>query len=283
MAPVLLTKRIEFAASHRYHNPRWDAGTNRAAFGACNNPHGHGHNYLVEVTVGGDVDPVTGMVVNLYDLKQVLEQVLIEFDHKHLNLDTPYFATLIPTTENIARVLWRLLSQHPEIGELTKLTLYEDEDLSAVIAPADMQAEPGSALVSRRYRFSSGHDLRAAGVSGPERDSLYGGCHSGDSHGHDYTLEVAVTGLIDADTGMVTDLAALDRLVADRVVSRFDGRQLAGGPLMGGGPPTGERLARAIWRTLAPAIPKGRLQRVALVDGHGRAFECREEAQAPTR
>jgi 6-pyruvoyltetrahydropterin/6-carboxytetrahydropterin synthase len=283
MATVLLTKRIEFAASHRYHNPRWDAGRNRAVFGACNNPHGHGHNYLLEVTIGGDVDPVTGMVVNLYDLKQVLEEVLVAFDHKHLNLDTPYFTALIPTTENIARVLWRLLSQHPEIGELTKIALYEDEDLSAAITPADMQAEPGSALVSRRYRFSSGHDLRAADVSGPARASLYGTCHSGDGHGHDYTLEVAVGGMIDADTGMVTDLAALDGIVTDQVVRRFDGRQLADGPLMGGGPPTGERLARAIWRTLAPAIPKGRLHRVALMDGQGRAFECREEAQARSR
>ena len=105
MHTVRLTKRLEFSAAHRYHNPAWSEERNRAVFGRCNNPHGHGHNYLLEVTVAGAVDHVTGMVVNLYDLKTVLEQVLVEFDHKNLQEDTPYFSGRIPTTENFAVVL----------------------------------------------------------------------------------------------------------------------------------------------------------------------------------
>ena len=92
MAPVLLTKRIEFAAAHRYHRPEWDEAKNRAVFGRCYNPPAHGHNYLLDVTVSGEVDPKTGMVINLFDLKRVLLSVLEEFDHKNLNLDMPYFA-----------------------------------------------------------------------------------------------------------------------------------------------------------------------------------------------
>ena len=111
MASVLLNKRIEFCASHRYHKPEWDAAKNRATFGACNNDPGHGHNYMLEVTVAGEVDPQTGMVVNLFDLKRVLLQVLEEFDHKHLNLDLPYFEHQIPTSENIARPL-----SNPAVG-----------------------------------------------------------------------------------------------------------------------------------------------------------------------
>src|SRR5690348_6116432 len=102
MGNVRITKRIEFSASHRYHNSAWDEARNAAVFGECNLAHGHGHNYLLEVTIAGSVAPETGMVVNLFDLKQLLLEVLIGFDHKHLNLDTPYFTTRIPTTENIA-------------------------------------------------------------------------------------------------------------------------------------------------------------------------------------
>ena len=91
MAPVLLTKRIEFAAAHRYIKAEWDEAKNRAVFGPCYNPPAHGHNYMVEVTVLGEVDPKTGMVVNLFDLKRVLLNVLEEFDHKNLNLDMPLF------------------------------------------------------------------------------------------------------------------------------------------------------------------------------------------------
>lgn len=152
MATVLLNKRIEFCASHRYHKPEWDAAKNRAMFGACNNDPGHGHNYMLEVTVAGEVDPRTGMVVNLFDLKVVLLQVLEEFDHKHLNLDLPYFKEQIPTSENIARVLWDKLDAQRDIGTLQRLSLYEDEDLCA-----ELTAEAGLdvASVTRRYSFTA--------------------------------------------------------------------------------------------------------------------------------
>ena len=102
MSKVLLTKRIEFAAAHRYIKAEWDEARNRAVFGPCYNPPAHGHNYMVEVTVLGEVDPKTGMVVNLFDLKRILLNVLEEFDHKNLNLDMPYFESRIPTSQGRA-------------------------------------------------------------------------------------------------------------------------------------------------------------------------------------
>ncbi|MEK6532526.1 MAG: 6-carboxytetrahydropterin synthase, partial [Nitrospirota bacterium] len=87
MPSVLLTKRIEFAAAHRYIKPEWDEAKNRAVFGPCFNAPAHGHNYMLEVTVSGEVDPKTGMVINLFDLKQVLLAVIEEFDHMNFNLD----------------------------------------------------------------------------------------------------------------------------------------------------------------------------------------------------
>src|SRR5207245_10781183 len=95
MHTVRLTKRLEFSAAHRYHNPAWPEERNRAIFDRHNNP--HGHNYLLELTISRAIDPVTGMVINLYDLNQVLEQALVELDHKNVNEDTQYLNDSIGT------------------------------------------------------------------------------------------------------------------------------------------------------------------------------------------
>jgi len=128
----LLTKKMEFSASHRYWNPEWSEEKNREVFGKSAGPHGHGHNYSLEVTVEGEVDPRTGMIINLYDLKTIMKDVLEDFDHKHLNDDNPHFSELIPTTENIARVLWEIfegrLGQN-ESYRLYRIRLYETPDL----------------------------------------------------------------------------------------------------------------------------------------------------------
>lgn len=107
---VFITKRVEFCAAHRYQNPAWSDEENRRVFGKCWNPSGHGHNYILEVTVAGRPAPETGMVMDLKALKDLIAEVVIEqFDHKHLNLDVPYFKEKIPTTENLAVVIWELL------------------------------------------------------------------------------------------------------------------------------------------------------------------------------
>lgn len=247
MSAVLLTKRIEFAASHRYHKPEWDAAKNRAVFGACYNEPGHGHNYMLEVTVAGEVDQRTGMVVNLFDLKRVLLHVLEEFDHKHLNLDLPYFERQIPTSENIARVLWDKLQAQQNIGTLQRICLYEDEDLCA-----DLTAEAGLdvASVTRRYSFTAVHD---------------------DHRGHTWDLFVAVHGTIDRETGMVTDIVALDQLMKERVLSSFEGQDLR--IALATQSVTGEYLAKAVWDRIASAIPAGTLQLVKLVQTRDLSFE----------
>ena len=254
MASVLLTKRIEFSASHRYHNEAWDAARNRAVFGACNNAPGHGHNYLLDVTVSGEVDRYTGMVVNLFDLKRVLQEVLEDFDHNHLNLDTPYFKDAIPTTENIARVLWQRLETQKDIGRLHAIRLYEDEDLFADVTAA---AGLDVASVSRRYQFTAVYEGDAAS--------------GGNWNGHTYDLFVTVHGPIDRETGMVTDIAGLDRLVQEKVIQPFNGRELR--KILGIPSVTGEQLVRAIWDRLVKFVPSGNLDRVRLVQTRDLVFE----------
>lgn len=130
MAEASLTKSFEFSASHRYYRPEWPEEENRRIFGKCALPHGHGHNYLLEVTLKGPIDPVTGMVINLVDVKAAVEEVLAGFDHKHLNEDMEYFKERIPTTENLAMTLWGLIDRRlPQGPRLAALRLHEDEDL----------------------------------------------------------------------------------------------------------------------------------------------------------
>ena len=259
MAETLLTKRIEFAAAHRYHNEAWDAATNRRVFGACNNAPGHGHNYLLEVTVAGPVDRHTGMVVNLFDLKVVLQEVLEEFDHKHLNLDVPYFTKTVPTTENIATVLWGKLAARSEIGRLERIRLYEEDDLWADVTVKDQAGNRAS--LTRRYHFPA--SLPAANAQQGQA-------------GHNYALEVTVEGDIHPETGMVTDIGAVDRMVQELVVSRCTGRNLGQDPAFASRPLTGETLARFIWSLLAKALPSGRLQKIRLVESDDLSYEYAE-------
>ena len=127
---VYATRRFEFSAAHRYWRNDWSQAENEQVFGKCTSPYGHGHNYTLDVTIRGTPDPVTGMIMNMTELKTIVNGVLAAFDHKHLNEDTPYFKTLIPTTENIVRVLWQLIAPHmPGTIALARLRLYEMSDL----------------------------------------------------------------------------------------------------------------------------------------------------------
>src|SRR5258707_1338793 len=111
---VLLTRKIEFSASHVYHNPNLSAEENRRVFGKCNNPYRHGRNYVVGVSLSGDVDRATGMIANLADLDAFVErEVLDEFDHKSLNEDVPAFREKVPTTENLCMEIFQLLKNFP--------------------------------------------------------------------------------------------------------------------------------------------------------------------------
>ncbi len=127
---VYLTRKAEFSASHLYHNPALSAEENRRIFGKCNNPHGHGNNYTLEVTVKGEVDPRSGFVVDLKELKDILNrEVLDALDHRFLNKEVPEFAKQIPTTENIAIAVWQRLEPKLRRAKLHRVRLYETPDL----------------------------------------------------------------------------------------------------------------------------------------------------------
>ena len=127
---IYLTRKCEFSASHYYHNPEWSDEQNRHVFGKCANLNGHGHNYTLEVTVKGEIDPVTGFVVDLKKLKDILNREVVEaMDHRHLNKEVPEFASKIPTTENIAIAIWHRLADKLRVAKLHRVRLYELPDL----------------------------------------------------------------------------------------------------------------------------------------------------------
>jgi len=121
-------RRYMLSASHRLHTDALSAEENRATYGKCNNPHGHGHNYVVEVLVGGAVDPETGMVVNMATLDEVVQKRVMErFDHTNLNLDS-LFVNCVPTTENLCRAVFELLKDALPCGELERVRVEETEN-----------------------------------------------------------------------------------------------------------------------------------------------------------
>jgi 6-pyruvoyltetrahydropterin/6-carboxytetrahydropterin synthase len=120
-------RRYTLSASHRLHNQALTAEANRAIYGKCNNPLGHGHNYVVEVLAGGPVDAETGMVVNMAALDEAVRaRVMERFDHANLNLD-PVFENRVPTTENLCRVVFELLAGSIEPAELVRVRVEETE------------------------------------------------------------------------------------------------------------------------------------------------------------
>ena len=130
---ILLTRRAEWSAAHYYRVETWSEEENLRRFGKCANRNGHGHNYAVEVTVAGEVDPQTGFVVDLKWLKDLLErEVLAAYDHRHLNLEVPEFRDVLPTTENIAIAIWtRLEGKLAGGAALHQVRVYEAPDLFA--------------------------------------------------------------------------------------------------------------------------------------------------------
>lgn len=142
---VFLTRVYEFCASHRLHEPSMSAAENRTIFGKCNNPNGHGHNYVVEVTVKGEVDPRTGVIGNLDEMDRLVNEKVVEYlDHHHLNTDVPEFDDLNPTAENIARVIWDRLDANPGGAKLHRIRLYETARNIATYYGPSGDDSPGS-------------------------------------------------------------------------------------------------------------------------------------------
>jgi 6-pyruvoyltetrahydropterin/6-carboxytetrahydropterin synthase len=129
MAKVTITRRLAFSAAHRVHNPALSDAENARLFGKCNNPNWHGHNYTLEVSVQGEIDPTTGYVMDLGHLRDLIRSEVVDrMDHANLNLDVDFLKGVIPTAENIAVAIWRILEPALRPARLRRIRLWESEN-----------------------------------------------------------------------------------------------------------------------------------------------------------
>ncbi len=210
----VINRRAQFSASHRYWLEELSQAENQQRFGPCTRAPGHGHNYVLYVSMEGDLDEY-GMVLNLSDVKQVIKrEVTSQLDFSHLNDVWPEFQSGLPTTENMARVIWQRLAPHLP---LVNIQLFEHPELWA-----DYQGNDMEALLTISTHFSAAHRLASPRLSYEENCEIYGKCARPHGHGHNYHLEVTVKGQIDPRTGMLADLAQLQQVIEDQVVEPFD-------------------------------------------------------------
>lgn len=210
----IIWRRAEFAASHRYWLPELSEAENYARFGKTANFPGHGHNYVLQVGMVGEVDAY-GMVLNLSDVKKVIRREVIDhLNFAYLNTAWPEFERTLPTTEWIAQVCWQRLADHLP---LVALQVYEHPELWA-----EYRGEPMETYLTIRTHFSAAHRLALDSLSFEENSEIYGLCARPHGHGHNYFLDVTVVGATDPRTGMIVDLVALQDAVEAHVVKPFD-------------------------------------------------------------
>jgi 6-pyruvoyltetrahydropterin/6-carboxytetrahydropterin synthase len=210
----IVNRRAQFSASHRYYLPELSEAENFQKFGLCAKFPGHGHNYVLFVSLMGEVDEY-GMVLNLSDVKHVIKkEVTSQLDYSFLNDAWSEFQETLPTTENIARVIWQKLTPHLPV---VRVQLFEHPELWADYTGNGME---GYLTVSTH--FSAAHRLAHPRLSDEENANIYGKCARPNGHGHNYHLEVTVKGQIDERTGMLIDLGALNQAIEEFVIEPFD-------------------------------------------------------------
>lgn len=210
----IINRRAQFSASHRYWLPELSEAENVQQFGLGSQFPGHGHNYVLFVSLIGELDEY-GMVQNLSEVKKVIKrEVTSQLDYAYLNEVWPEFQQTLPTTENIARLIWHRLDPYLP---LVRIQLFEHPELWA-----DYQGNGMEAHLTISTHFSAAHRLAHPNLSYDENCEIYGKCARPNGHGHNYHLEVTVKGEIDPRTGMIVDLGALQKVVDDYVVEPFD-------------------------------------------------------------
>ncbi|MGQ9869425.1 6-carboxytetrahydropterin synthase [Leptodesmis sp.] len=264
----IINRRAQFFASHRYWLPELSNAENRARFGACTHFPGHGHNYVLYVSMVGELDEY-GMVLNLSDVKHIIKrEVTSQLDFSYLNQVWEEFQHTLPTTENVARVIWQRLAPHLP---LVRIQLFEHPDLWA-----DYYGNSMEAYLTISTHFSAAHRLARPDLSYEQNCEIYGKCARPNGHGHNYHLEVTIKGNIDPRTGMIADLVAFQKAVDDYVVEPFDHKFLNKDvPYFAEVVPTAENIAVHIRDLLQAPIREigAQLHKVKLIESPNNSCE----------
>ncbi len=258
-----ITRQTAFEASHHNWIPGLSHAENRELYGAAANPNSHGHNYVLEVMLRGNVG-ADGMVINLVTLDALLKtEVLANYDHKYLNCQHPVFSKnphLQPTNENIAIEIWQRLATVLPDKLLHRARIYENSTQFV-----DYYGEAQMVYLTKVYEFSAAHRLHSHVLTDEENLNIFGKCNNPAGHGHNYVLEVTVKGQIDAKTGLVAGLNLLDQAVERHVYARFDYKHLnLDTSEFKNLNPTSENFVKVLWNILEPSVVPVTLHRLRL-------------------
>ena len=266
---LTLTRKVTFFAGHVYRGGGLTPAELKNLFGVAAEPSGHGHNYVLELSVRGPVDPIDGMVVNIKTVDLELKQLLTSIDHKMLNDAMPEFASEVPTTERLAQILWSHIPETIGAAHRVSIRLEEHPGMSVEI----LGENPAMVHLTRAIEFSASHRLHSEKLSEEENWRLYGKCNNPNGHGHNYVAEITVKGEPDKRTGIVIDLGKFEALLEEEVDRRFDHKHLnLDTNYFKESPATAENIAIVIWNLIADKIPacrdggKVELQRVRLIE-----------------
>ena len=269
----IINRRSQFSASHRYWLPELNAAENLQRFGKCAKEPGHGHNYVLNVSLENELDPY-GMVLNLTEAKAVIHREIIDtLDFSYLNEVWPEFKETLPTTEHIARTIWQRLETHLPIVDIQ---LFETPELWANYTGNGMEA-----YLTVSNHFSAAHRLALPQLSEAENREIYGKCASPNGHGHNYQVEVTIKGQIDSRTGMIVDLGELQNIIARHVIDRFDHTFLNKDvPYFTSVVPTAEnivlRICQLLWHPIAEI--GATLHKVKLIESQNNSAEVLAES-----
>lgn len=266
---VVLSRRVAFSSGHRYWLASKSDAENSRLFGRWASRHNHGHNYVLWVGARGPVDPVTGMVVNIKDIDDLLQAAVVgRFDQRSINDEVPEFREVVPCLENLVGFFRDQLRKLPAPARLVSVKLEESPLLYAA-----WEADSNMLTLTRSYEFAASHRLYSPELSESENEQMFGKCARANGHGHNYTLEVTVTGEQQPETGFFCDIDALDSVVLAEVVDRYDHRNLnLDVPELAGKTTTSENVALAIFDKLQGRVP-GTLARVRLYETARNMFE----------
>ncbi len=240
-----------------------------------------GHDYLCELTVGGQIDSRTGMVINIKDVDAVLKaQVVGPLDGKLLDRDVPQFRDAPPTPEMLVQWLWeRCRDALPPEGRLARLTLWPHVTFWAELSVIAHEGHLPMLTVTRAYDFSASHRLHSAHLSDAENADIFGKCNWANGHGHNYEVEVTLAGDADPRTGQLFPIQTLDHIVDEEVLKPYDHKHLNyDTPEFRDLNPTSENLTRVVWEKLAQRLAKcetggARLYKVAVRETARNYFE----------
>ncbi len=268
---VTLTRKISFSSGHRYWLASKSEAENRAIFGDWASPFNHGHNYVLWVSCAGEVDGSNGMVVNIKWIDDALKLlVLSKFDQKSINDEVDAFADRSPSVENLLGFFREQLSDLPGGVELVGLKLEETPLLYG-----EWEKENNMMTLTRVYEFAASHRLDVPDLGEAENLRLFGKCNNPNGHGHNYVLEVTVSGDVDPVSGMMVDLGELDLVCEREVVDRYDHKNLdLDIPEFAGKNTTSEVVGQMIFDRLDGKVP-GRLERIRLLETARNVFEVR--------